>query len=131
MISGTLLTWGNSLVQHHRFRHSVQGLSSRLALCSEIAGCYQTDVELVLRKSGNEVELSCVILDKIHPSIEKLLHKKISYGAIQKLFLDDQETENVHIQFSSNRSLQEKLTFYSSKNEKIHIDIRNLLISTN
>lgn len=130
MISGTLLTWGNSLVQHHRFRHSVQGLSSRLALCSEIAACYQTDVEVVLRKSANEVELSCIILDKIHPSLQKLLDKKISYGGIQKLFLDDRETENVHIQFCSNRSLQEKLTFYSTKNEKIHIDIRNLLIST-
>lgn len=131
MISGTLLTWGNSLVQHHRFRHSVQGLSSRLSLCSEIAGCYQTDVEVVLTKTGNEVELSCRILDKIQPSLEKLLHKKTCYRGIKNIFLDNQQTEDVHIQFSSNICLQKKLTFYSTKNEKIHIDIPTLLISTN
>lgn len=131
MISGTLLNWGNSLIQHHRFRHSVQGVSSRLALCSEIAACYQTDVEVVLKKTGNDVELSSIILDKIQPSLEKLLHKKLCYGGIKKIFLDDQQIETVHIQFFSNRCLQGKLTFYSAKNEKIHIDIPNLLISTN
>lgn len=131
MISGTLLSWGNSLVQHHRFRHSVQGVCSRLSLCSEIASCYQTDVEVILRKIGNDVELSCIILDRIQPSLEKLLHKKTCYSGIKNIFLDEQQTEDVHIQFSSNICLQEKLTFYSTKNKRIHIDIPTLLISTN
>lgn len=130
IISGIALSWGNSLFQHHQFRHSVQRLSSRLALYKEISVCYQTDVEVVLKKKGDSVELSCTILDRVQPCLEALLYKKKSYYGIKKMFLDDQELKDICIQFSSNICLQERLTLYSTKNEEIHINIRNLLLST-
>lgn len=131
MISVTLLSWGNSLVQYHRFRHSVQGLSSRLALCKQVATCYQTDVVVVITKMGsNSLELSCMTLGKIHP-LEGFLYKKKIYNGIKQILIDGEEIENVYIEIFSNICFPEKITLCSVKDEKIDIDIRDLLISTN
>lgn len=130
MVSGIILSWGSSLVQHHRFRHSIQGLSSRLALCKEIATCYQTDVVVVIKNVGkSSIELTCTTLEKIHP-LQGFLYKKKIYHGIKQIFIDEQEIEPIYIQFFSNICPQKKITFCSYKNEKIEIDIRDLLIST-
>lgn len=129
MISALMFGAGNSLLQHHRFRHSVRGLSGRLALCSEIASCYQTDVQVVLKQIGNDIELSCTVLDKIQKSLNTLLMQKKVYPGIKKITLDDEQTENACIQFSSNRCLQKKLTLYSFKEEEMVIDIGGILIA--
>lgn len=127
MISGIILSWGNSLVQHYRFRHSVQGLSSRLAVCKEIATCYQTDVVLVLTKMGkNSVELSCMTLGKIYP-LQGFLYKKKIYHGIKQIRVDGEEVENLSIQFFPTICFPQKITLCSDKKEEIHIDICNLL----
>lgn len=129
MISALLFSAGNSLVQHHSFRHSACALSGRLALCSEIASCYQTDVQVVVKQVGKDIELSCTVLDTIQDSLKALLKQKKVYRGIKKIFLDDQQTENAHIQFSSNRCLQKKLTLYSFKEEEMVIDMSSILIA--
>lgn len=130
MISALMFGAGNSLLQHHKFRHSVRGVIGRLALCSEISNCYQTDVQVVLKQVGNDIELSCTILDKIQKSLETLMRHKKLYPGIKKILLDNEQTENACIQFSSNRCLQKKLTLYSFKEEEIVIDIGGILIPT-
>lgn len=129
MISALMFIAGNSLVQHHRFRHSVRGLSGRLALCSEIASCYQTDVQVALKQIGNDIELSCTVLDKIEDTLKILLGKKKLYPGIKKILLDNEQTESAYIQFSSNRCLQKKLTLYSFKEKEMIIDIGSILIA--
>lgn len=130
MISGVILSWGNSLIQHYRFRHSVQGLSSRLALCKEIATCYQTDLVVAINKIGkNSLELSCMTLDIIRP-LQGILYKKKVYNGIKQILVDGKEIETIYIQFFSNVCLQKKITLYSCKDEKIEIDVDHLLIST-
>lgn len=128
MISALMFGAGNSLLQHHKFRHSVRGLIGRLALCSEIASCYQTDVQVVLKQVGNDIELSCTVLDTIEKSLKTLLMQKKLYPGIKKIILDDEQTDNAYIQFSSNRCLQNKLTLYSFKEEEMVIDISGILI---
>ena len=130
MISALMFGAGNSLLQHHRFRHSARGLIGRLALCSEIASCYQTDVQVVLKQVGNDIELSCAVLDKIQDSLKTLLIQKKVYPGIKKIFLDDEQTDNAYIQFSSNRCLQKKLTLHSFKKEEMVIDIGGILMAS-
>lgn len=131
MISGIILSWGNSLIQHYRFRHSVQALSSRLALCKEIATCYQTDVVVGITNLGkNSVELSCMTLGKIYP-LQGFLYKKKIYHGIKQIRVDGEEVENISIQFFPNICFPEKITLCSEKEKKMNIDICNLLTSGN
>lgn len=128
-MSGIMLSWGNSLLQHYKFRHSVQGVSNRLALCKQIATCYQTDVVVVITNTGkNSVELSCMTLGKIYP-LQGFLYKKKIYHGIKQIFVDGEEIKSIPIQFFPTICFPEKIILCSDKDEEVNIDIRNLLIA--